>query len=308
MSVGTVVIGTVFMDCKGFARYRYDPLGRNVGAVKFIHGGVGRNVAENLAKLGQKTAFVASVDDNALGRDIVKNLNDLGVDVSGMVKTENSGMGVWLAVMDEKGALSASISQMPDLGILEKLVDERGDELVSQAGSVALEIDLTDDISSKVLKLAEKHGKPVYGIVGNMEVVLRNRDFLRRMACFICNDVEAGRLFGANVSRLEPDDALELLIRESSVLKLPPMVVTLGERGCIYYDPQTDEKGKRAAIPTKVVDSSGAGDAFFSGALFGLTRGETLSRAVDYGTQLASLTIQVENPTCSFRPEDVVRR
>jgi pseudouridine kinase len=210
--------------------------------------------------------------------------------------------------MDEKGALSASISQMPDLGILEKLVDERGDELVSQAGSVALEIDLTDDISSKVLKLAEKHGKPVYGIVGNMEVVLRNRDFLRRMACFICNDVEAGRLFGANVSRLEPDDALELLIRESSVLKLPPMVVTLGERGCIYYDPQTDEKGKRAAIPTKVVDSSGAGDAFFSGALFGLTRGETLSRAVDYGTQLASLTIQVENPTCSFRPEDVVRR
>lgn len=308
MAVDTVVIGTVFMDCKGFAKYRYDPLGRNVGAVKFIHGGVGRNVAENLAKLGQKVAFAASVDDNALGRDIVKALASAGVDVSLMPRAAAAGMGIWLAVMDERGALSASISQMPDLGILERLIDERGDEIVAQAQGVALEIDLTDRLFARVLELAEKHGKKVYGIVGNMEVVLRNRDLLKRLECYICNDVEAGRLFGANVSRLASDDALELLIRESGVLGLPPMVITLGERGAVFFDPRTGEKGCRAAIPTKVVDSSGAGDAFFSGAVCGLARGETLSRAVDYGTQLASLTIQVENPTCSFRPEDVIRR
>ena len=45
MPAETVVFGTVFMDCKGFAAYRYDPLGRNVGSVRFIHGGVGRNFA-----------------------------------------------------------------------------------------------------------------------------------------------------------------------------------------------------------------------------------------------------------------------
>lgn len=308
MSFETLVIGTVFMDCKGFAKHGYDPRGRNVGAVKFIHGGVGRNVAENLAKLGQKVAFAASVDDNALGRDIIKSLADLGVDVSLMPRASAAGMGIWLAVMDENGALAASISQMPDLGILERLIGERGDEIISQAGDVALEIDLTDAIFAQVLELAERHGKKVYGIVGNMEVVLRNRNFLRRLECFICNDVEAGRLFGAGVARLEPEDALELLVRESTVLGLPPMVVTLGERGSVYYDPRSGEKGCRAAIPTRVVDSSGAGDAFFSGTVCGLARGENLARAVDYGTQLASLTIQVEKPTCSFRPEDIFRK
>ena len=50
MPAETVVFGTVFMDCKGFAAYRYDPLGRNVGSVRFIHGGVGRNVAVSSGK------------------------------------------------------------------------------------------------------------------------------------------------------------------------------------------------------------------------------------------------------------------
>ena len=71
MQAGTVVFGTVFMDCKGFAANRYDPLGRNVGTVRFIHGGVGRNVAENLALAGSSPVFVSSVDEGGLGGEVL---------------------------------------------------------------------------------------------------------------------------------------------------------------------------------------------------------------------------------------------
>lgn len=48
----TVVIGTTFVDLKGFAKYKYNPQGRNLGEVKIVHGGVGRNVVENFTNVG----------------------------------------------------------------------------------------------------------------------------------------------------------------------------------------------------------------------------------------------------------------
>ena len=54
------VIGTVFVDIKGFADAHYDPAGRNVGQIKLVHGGVGRNVAEDVARLGGGVLFIPS--------------------------------------------------------------------------------------------------------------------------------------------------------------------------------------------------------------------------------------------------------
>ena len=90
MPAETVVFGTVFMDCKGFAAYRYDPLGRNVGSVRFIHGGVGRNVAEDLASIGAKVSFVSSVDDSALGLEVLNRLKNEGLDVGHVRRAPSS--------------------------------------------------------------------------------------------------------------------------------------------------------------------------------------------------------------------------
>ncbi|MCF0247055.1 MAG: sugar kinase, partial [Synergistes sp.] len=122
----SVVFGTVFMDCQGFAAYRYDPIGRNVGSVKFFHGGVGRNAAENLASLGADVLFVSSVDDSALGREILDKLTRNGVDVSHVRPSRSAGMGLWLAIMDQNGNLASSISQMPDVSTLDAIVREEG--------------------------------------------------------------------------------------------------------------------------------------------------------------------------------------
>lgn len=302
MKTDTAVIGTVFVDCKGFAAYRYDPLGRNIGSVKFIHGGVGRNVAENLATAGLPVTFLSSVDDNALGREIIQRLNDKGVDTSHTETAEAAGMGIWLAVMDQDGELVSSISQMPNLAILEETIDKSGDEIISRTGSVVLELDLNEHISGRVLELARKHSKSVYGITGNMEVILKNKNFLRNMECYICNDIEAGRLFEKDLTKLGPDDMLDVLTRGAGELGVTSMVITMGEKGSVYYDARAREKGFCPAIPTKVVDSSGAGDAFFSGTVVGLIHGLTLAEAVKYGTHLASWTIQVEAPTCETFP------
>ncbi|MGI6549934.1 MAG: carbohydrate kinase family protein [Syntrophomonadales bacterium] len=298
MKPRAAVIGTVFMDCKGFARQLYDPYGRNLGSIKFVHGGVGRNVAQNLSLLNLEVFFVSTIDDSALGEEVARRLRQTQVNLDYLGVSKSHGMGLWLALLDQQGDLAGSISQMPDLTLLQEMVDNRGQEIMERVSHVVLEIDLNAEIAKKVIKISRQHNKPVYGIPGNLDVVLKHRDLLSHIECFICNDVEAGRLIGKNITGSEINEVLQELKALVKREGLPSMVITLGPRGSVYADSRTGDEGYQPAFETRVVDSSGAGDAFFSGTVAGLIRRLPLREAVVLGSKVASWTIQVEENTC----------
>ena len=72
--MGIVVIGTVFVDIKGFPDDVYSPTGRNAGRVETVHGGVGRNVAEDIANVELRPTLVSMVDDTAAGDEVLRKL------------------------------------------------------------------------------------------------------------------------------------------------------------------------------------------------------------------------------------------
>ena len=106
----TVVIGTTFVDLKGFSAEKYIPRGRNLGEVKIVHGGVGRNVVENFANIGMPVSYVGMLEDSAIGRDVECHLYEIGADMSHMIKVPKNGIGMWLVILDENGELAGSIS------------------------------------------------------------------------------------------------------------------------------------------------------------------------------------------------------
>ena len=287
-----LVIGAVFVDVKGFAREKYMPEGRNVGDVQVAAGGVCRNVAENLVKLGQPVQFVSMLDDNALGRDVRDGLESIGVDTAHIIPADR-GMGMWLAILDEKGDLAGSISRQPVFDPLEAYLDDCGEAIMGATDGLVLEFDMNAAIAEKVMALAERFDKPVYSIVGNMGVILKHTDYLKRVACFICNEMEAGRLFDMDLTRIPPGDMLSVLKVESARRGIPSMVVTMGSQGSVYVDNRTGDCGICPAEHVNVVDTTGAGDAFFSAAVAALMRGRPLSEAVRAGTALAARTLQV---------------
>ena len=111
--MNTVVIGVVFMDIKGFPFGKYDRRGTNLGSIMMTHGGVARNVAENLANLGSGVSFISMFDKDAMGQEAKKRLLDAGVCLDYAVETPEKGMGMWLAVFNEKGDLDGSVSHIP---------------------------------------------------------------------------------------------------------------------------------------------------------------------------------------------------
>lgn len=301
--MGIVVIGDVFIDIKGYSLAPYIPQGRNAGTVIQIHGGVARNVAENIANIELKPAFISTVDDNAMGEDVIQKLKRHKVETK-YIKKVKDGMGTWLAVFDQTGDVVASISKRPDHKPIEQILDQYGDEIFANADSIAIEIDTDREIVKKTFYYAEKYNKKVYALVSNMTIAVERRDFFRKTACFVCNQQEAGILFTENYENMAAEELQKVLLERIRSAKMSKMVVTMGGEGAVYVD-QSGESGFCPAMKVDVVDTTGAGDAFFSGICIGLTYGKNLKESCEIGTKLASTVISTSENICPrFMPEE----
>ena len=298
------VVGNVFVDIKGFPDDNYIPGGRNAGKVEIVHGGVGRNVAEDIANIELRPRFVSMVDDTPEGEEVLRKLRNHKVNTDYVPAVPN-GMGMWLAVFDETGDIVGSISKRPDMSALEALINEKGDEIFADCDSIVVEIDLDKEIIKSVFKYAEKYKKRVYAVVANMSIASQRRDFLQSIDCFVCNVEEAGILFVSDFEGMSPEKLCDELSRKVVSARIPSMVVTLGSRGAVYADMNGD-KGVYPARRVKVRDTTGAGDAFCAGVAIGLTYGKTMREAVEIGTQLASSVITVSENVCPrFLPREL---
>ena len=302
--MGIVVIGAVFVDIKGYPETAFIPGGRNVGRVEQIHGGVGRNVAEDIANCELRPTFVSLVDRSGTGEDVVRKLKSHKVNTDYIRKTRD-GMGTWLAVFDNDGDVLASISKRPDLLPIADILDDKGDEIFKNADSIIIEIDVDKEIVKRTFKLAKKYKKRVYSVVANMSIALERRDFLKSIDCFVCNIQEAGILFSDDYSQKSADEMVEIISQKVIAAQIPSMIVTMGGEGAVYADVNGD-KGFCPARKVEVKDTTGAGDSFCAGAVIGLTYGKSLKEACSIGAHLAaSVIVTSENVCPRFLPREL---
>ena len=302
--MGIVVIGAVFVDIKGFPEGAFIPAGRNSGRVEQIHGGVGRNVAEDVANCELRPTFVSLVDTSGAGEDVIRKLQRHKVNTD-YIRAVPGGMGTWLAVFDSDGDVYASVSRRPDLRPIAGILDDYGDEIFRDADSVIIEIDLDKEVVKRVFRLAQKYGKKVFAVVSNMNIALERRDFLQSVDCFICNIQEAGILFAEEYEGLSPQEMMEVLDGKIRRARIPAMIVTMGGDGAVYAS-LSGEKGHCPARKVAVNDTTGAGDAFGAGAAIGLTYGKTLAEACGIGSLLAASVIVTSESVCPrFQPGEL---
>jgi pseudouridine kinase len=272
--------------------------------VEYIHGGVARNVVEDIANVELHPTYVSIVDDTPLGAAIYQKLKNHKVNMDYVI-TEPDGMGTWLAVFDNNGDVAGSISSRPDFTPIMGLLEEKGDEIMENADSVVLQVDLAKEIVKKVIDLAKKHKKKLFALVSNMSIAAQRRDLVKNFDCFICNDQEAGILFVNAYEDKTPEELRDILSANVQSANIPAMIVTMGEKGAVYAT-RDGEKGICPARKVQVKDTTGAGDAFCAGVAIGMTYGKTLGEAVQIGTHLAASVITSSENVCPrFLPEEL---
>ena len=302
--MGIVVIGTAFVDIKGFPEDAYIPTGRNVGRVEYIHGGVARNVVEDIANAELRPVYLGIVDDTPMGESVLQKLRNHKVNCDYCL-TVPDGMGTWLAVFDNNGDVAGSISKRPNFYPMLNQLEQRGDEIFAAADSIVLQVDVHKDIAKKSIELAKKHGKKIFALVSNMSIAAERRDFLQKFDCFICNQLEAGLLFLDDYEGKAPEEMRQILLDKVMAAKIPSMVVTMGGDGAVYAS-MNGESGVIPARNVAVKDTTGAGDAFCAGVAIGLTYGKDLAGSVEIGTMLAaSVIVSSENVCPRFQPQEL---
>jgi pseudouridine kinase len=284
-----VVIGSSVMDVIGRPLTALHPQTSAPGLVRMSPGGVARNVAENLARLGVEVSLITAVGDDAAGRQLLEQAEAAGVGVEHALTISGERTGLYLAVLDPQGGLHLALDDMSLVRRLTREVIQSKAQVLEGAQAIFFDANLPADSFERLLSIARRAGVPVAADPTSVTLAAGLRPHLKDLWLITPNIAEAEALHPHPIphpDRNSAVDAARHLVAEGVDIAL----VTMAEFGVGYATAETS--GHIPAIQTDVVDPTGAGDAQTAAVLFGLLNGIPLDESVRLGASAAALTLR----------------
>ncbi|QQE74787.1 winged helix-turn-helix transcriptional regulator [Brevibacillus composti] len=281
-----VCIGGANLDRKARAKQEVRLHSSNPVTISESCGGVSRNIAENLGRLGCNVALISCVGEDKEGDWILQETKKHGVDISQVWRLPTQRTGTYTALLDHDGEMVVSLAHMDIYDALTpQMLAERWSHIAA-ARAVYLDTNLPADCLAYVIERCREEGIPLFVDPVSSAKAEKLPERLDGIDTILPNREEAEILAGFSISSVEDCREASRRIRARGVKQV---VITLGGEG-IYY--QSEEESEHLPpYPTDVVDVTGAGDAFASGLLYGVVNGETLARACRLGMAASALTL-----------------
>ena len=288
----TLVIGTTCLDVKGRVTGPFQMGTSNPGAIRRNPGGVARNIAENLARLGVEVSLISALGPGWTGQYVLEWTQQSGVDVSNVLVRPDLRTGTYLSLQDTDRQLLVALDDMAAIeAITPRYLNDRR-RLFRDARLVVIDANLSPAAIKTVFRLAAHYNRPVCADPTSVGLATRLRPFLNQLHLVVPNLEEARALLG------EPDtDAPPIATARQLVAQGVDMaVITLAEQGLCYAT--TEESGHLPAIDVPILDRTGVGDALTAAVIFGLLEYLPASEAVRLGLSAAALTLQCRETVC----------
>ena len=282
-----LVIGTASIDVKALPHVNVQTGTSTPGSIKISIGGVARNIAENLGRLGQPVVLLSAVGDDLFGRRICDVTAAAGVDTHHVHIVPAAHSGAYVALLDQDGRPRVSVDDMDVMSNLTPKVIQQHRKLFKGAAMVVLDGNISPRTIRSVFNLAQKARLPVCVDPTSATLAPRFLPYLKNIAIMTPNAAEAEVYCGEPVGRRR--DAIRAA-RCLVSMGVQTAIITLGADGLAYAT--TSESGWVPALKVEVVDLTGAGDALTAGVVFGLLNDVPLSEAVRLGVSAAALTLQ----------------
>lgn len=294
-----VVVGGANVDVKARSLAEPVPGTSNPGRSVVSSGGVGRNVAENLARLGSRTHLVAAVGRDRLGEDLLEQTREAGVDVSA-VTTDAERTGTYTAVLDHTGELLVAVSDMAAADALAPSEVDRVRPLLADAGLVVADGNLPVDTLAHLLDTCAELGVACLLDPVSVAKATRLAPHLTPARPLFAATPNADEL--AALGTLPPTSADSRQAGDPATSLGAPVAtlhargvehvwVRLGARGSVLASPGRDPV-RLSSSAVSVQDVTGAGDAMLAAFAHGLLRGLDPVDAAREGHLAAALTVQ----------------
>ena len=279
-----LVIGGANRDITARANQEMIPLAEShIGQVSQTAGGVGRNIAEALARLGQKVTLLSAFGDDDFAHQMMAHLTALDIDISPSLRVDGQNSDCYLTIHDKDGEQVTAINQMALSDRITPSVIAEQAEMIASADFVICDCNLSEDSLSEIASMRRK-GQLVLDGVSSAKIG-RASDILLEVDILKCSRAEALSLVGGDDSTRD-----EAVVEMMADIGAAHIVLSQGASGfCIYRD---DEAHQFEAIQTAPETISGAGDCLLAGYIYGLATGRSVKEAGMIARQCAYLSCQ----------------
>jgi pseudouridine kinase len=284
-----LVIGGAGVDIVGRLRSELQTNTSNPALIRHSFGGVARNVAENLARLGQPVRLMTAVGEDEAADHLLEVLEKAGVDIGAVLHSSEGNTGSYLAVLDEAGSLQLALDDMHVVSCLTSQYIRQHADLFADSSLLFIDANLSKDTLRTIMSLARQARLPVCADPTTAILAQRLRPYVSRFFMITPNSSEASILCDPSQqvsNRKQALEAAKCLVSQGVGLA----IITLAEQGLCYAT--SEISGHIPALRTGVLDPTGAGDALSAAVIFALLNGIQIDEAMRLGVSAASLTLR----------------
>lgn len=282
-----VVIGGLNMDVAGLCGKTYRKGDSNIGSVEMSAGGVGYNIAQNLAKLDVPIEFITVYGDDHFGKILQEDCTNNGISLKGAACISGGKSCTYLYVTDDGGEMIAAVNAMELINcITPEFLAERK-ELIEGASLCVVDANISEQ---SIAWLADNCNAPIYADPVSAAKMERLRPLFRRLDGFKPNGMEAQLLTGIEIK----DEASAKLAAERLLeMGIKNLFISLGKDGIFCCN--SKESALVPIVKTEIVSVNGAGDcsmAVICWARFRFGEDLPLRKIGEMTQKAASLTLQ----------------
>lgn len=278
------VIGGANMDIGGFPSAQLVMGDSNPGKVRMTLGGVGRNIAENLRYLGMEVHLITALGNDANGRAISEDCRNKGIHIDRSIIVNDMNTSVYLFMDDAKGDLYCAINDMDIQSAITPEALAPHMEFLNGMEAVVMDANL----STETIEFLAKNLKPpIYADAVSAAKVYKFKAALEYLYCFKPNRIEAELL--SNMKIRDAIDGYES-VRRLLKMGIKRVFLTMGGMGAICGD-----ASGCSFIPAgkpKIVNTSGAGDAFTAALVWGQLSGLSLRECGEAGMAASGVAME----------------
>ena len=287
-----LAVGAANLDITAAPQMPTLPGDSTPGQIRCAAGGVARNVAENLARLGCAVQLLSPVGDDLQGRSLLETSRAAGVDVAHCWVLGGQATSTYLSLHGVDGEMQAAVNDMAILDCVTAQLLLPQSALVRAAELLVLDCNLPAAALQWLFERAPN--VPLFVDPVSVFKCVRLLPWLHRVHTLKANRVEAQALCGM---ALDDDIALPRAASWFHARGVQQLVLSLGARG-MFWSSRDGRCGWQTALPVTVVGATGAGDALLAALVQQYLQRQALPQAVRFAAACAALTLSVPQANC----------
>ena len=278
------VVGGVNVDIGGRPEAALVARDSNPGAVHSSLGGVGRNIAHNMALLGLDTRLLTAFGDDLNAQKLAASCGELGIDISQSPVIPGGRTSTYLFINDERGDMALAVSDMEIYQHLTPQALAQRHKLLDASQVVVLDTNIPEE---SIVWLAENCAAPLFADPVSTAKAVKLKPVLGKLHTLKPNRLEAELLSGVPITgEASLNKAADALLETG----LRRVFISLGADGVFAAD--HSGRVQLPCLPAELVNATGCGDAFMAAIAWAYLRGTDLADTARAGLAASSIAME----------------